>query len=71
MMGIPEELHKLEYTSPSIESIRYLFKIRIVWTELKYRDSIKYPYLINILNTLTDEKISEEIHVILYLVNIE
>lgn len=70
MMGIPEELHELEYTHPSIDSIRNLFQIYIVGTELKYRSSITDPDLIHILNTLADEKISEEILEIFNLANL-
>lgn len=71
MMGIPEELHELEYTHPSIDSIRNLFQLYIVGTELKYRSSITDPDLINILNTLADEKISEEFLEIFNLANLE
>lgn len=70
-MDILEELHKLEYTHPNIDSIRNLFQYYIVGVELRYRSGIQDPDLINILNILADERISKEILEILNLANLE
>ena len=70
-MDILEELHRLEYTHPNIDIVRNLFERYIVGIELKYRSFIKNPDLINILNTLADERISEKILEILNQANLE